>query len=640
MNNEAQYDNLKILIKRVSIKLLNNKNNSDLFLFNRILYKKYKIVILLKSKLALVGVFSQDSTKSFHNLLLIHLYISLINFKGDSINKINNINKYIIDEKKYINAFYNFQQFIEENKGKIKKNQIKNISNVDFLELSIYDKYFLKYCIFHFEKVMEILTKREDIDLSYTKFLNLYIIDINSDQILLDLGAIQNLTNIKYYNNKNLFDEILFHSHQLYKSYIDKYSHKFTKSDSSHRFVKFECTSTYPRLLFIIRFIPILKGIVIVHIYYQKKLSRANNNNSLGINQENRYKEVDLVFGSILNENGGIDLKYVMPKKLNEIEKFCEEFFVTTRNSDMFKLNDPHKQFKYFNYNIINIINDIPIDVVNDDQEKIFEYINNMIKSKFIEEHEKNKNKKINKKKSEKNLAKDDDENINNSYMKKENSLDKIFCIDKKLIYKDLFEFNNDKNIGTIQVNDKNTYSTIKTNNNIIKILRDSENSLNNNNATIKKNKKNNQIKEEKFLSIPSEIKTVTLMSESNLLSKEDEKDENSKNVMIENFSLISEIKKNDSVHMKLIPKYHKKDNLNLKKYKFQDLLNNTSSKNGLSSLQNIKEKSKIIEESESVMMNKEKEKDNSKNLIIKKEDKNDLKIRSRLNLFDNNPEY
>lgn len=239
MNNEAQYDSLKILIKRVSIKLLNNKNNSDLFLFNRILYKKYKIVILLKSKLALVGVFSQDSTKSFHNLLLIHLYISLINFKGDSINKINNINKYIIDEKKYINAFYNFQQFIEENKGKIKKNQIKNISNVDFLELSIYDKYFLKYCIFHFEKVMEILIKREDIDLSYTKFLTLYIIDINSDQILLDLGAIQNLTNIKYYNNKNLFDEILFHSHQLYKSYIDKYSHKFTKSDSSHRFVKF-----------------------------------------------------------------------------------------------------------------------------------------------------------------------------------------------------------------------------------------------------------------------------------------------------------------------------------------------------------------------------------------------------------------
>ena len=620
--NEKEYNNLKVLLKRIIIRLLNKNKNQDLFLFNRFLFNKYKVVILLKSKLAFVGIFSSNSSNGFQNLLLIHLYISLINFKGDSINKINSFNKYLSNIKKDYNIFYNLQQFFEENKEKINKNVFKNISNIDLLELSIYDKYFLKYCILHFEKVFQFLIKREDIDLTYTKFLNLYIIDISSDQLILDLGKMQNSQNSNYYNNKNLFDEIIFHSHQLYESYTEKYNMKFTKSDSSHRFVKFECTSTYPRLLFIIRFIPILKGVIIVHIYYQKKLSRQSNSNNLSINHENRYKEVDLVFGSILNENDGIDLKYVMPKKLAEIEEFCEEFYVTTRNCDMFKLNASKKEFKYFNYNIINIINTMPIDVVNDNLQKIFEYINEKIKNKYMEEIS-NKNKK-NAEKNTININVNNDNNstINNKVNKNE-SLETIFNIDKNAIYKDLFEDNNtDRNIITsIPIIEKNNFSTINTNQNIIKILRESDNIL--------KNKNSNQIREEK--SIPNDIKTITLMSESNLLSKEDNC---SKNIIFDDFSHVSDIKKNDS--SKIRSKYIRKDNINIKKLKFQDLLNISSSKNPFSSLNNIKEKSKIVEESGSDMINKE----NSKNLIIKDDEENRIKKRSKLRLFDKNPEY
>ena len=579
-------------------------------------------MILLKSKLAFVGVFTSNSSGGFQNLLLIHLYISLINFKRDYINKINSLNKCFTNLKNNYNIYYNLQKFIEENKEKINNNAFKNISNIDLLELSIYDKYFLKYCILHFEKVFQILIKREDIDLTYTKFLNLYIIDINSDQLLLDLGKIQNIQNINYYNNKNIFDEIIFHSHQLYESYIEKYNMKFTKNDSSHRFIKFECTSTYPRLLFIIRFVPILKGIIIVHIYYQKKLSRHSNNNNISINNENKCKEVDLVFGSFLNENGGIDLKYVMPKKLIEIEAFCEEFYVTTRNCDMFKLNDSQKEFKYFNYNIINIINTMPIDVVNDNLQKILDYIKEKIKNKYIEEIE---NKNISKKNSENNTI-NDENNKDNIKRDKNESLEKIFNIDKNAIYRDLFEENYmNRNNMSIPINEKNN-STINTNQNIIKILRESDISLNNN--YIMKHKNNNQIKEDK--SFPNEIKTITLMSESNLLSKEDDC---SKNIIIDDFSHVSEIKKENS---KIRSKYIKRDNINIKKIKFQDLLNNSSSKNPFSSLHNIKEKSKIIEESESDMINKE----NSKNLIIKNNDDNRGKIKNKLKLFDQNPEY
>ena len=397
---------------------------------------------------------------------------------------------------------------------------------------------------------------------------------------------------------------------------------KFTKNDSSHRFIKFECTSTYPRLLFIIRFVPILKGIIIVHIYYQKKLSRHSNNNNLSINNENKYKEVDLVFGSFLNENGGIDLKYVMPKKLIEIEAFCEEFYVTTRNCDMFKLNDSQKEFKYFNYNIINIINTMPIDVVNDNLQKILDYIKEKIKNKYMEEIE---NKNISKKNSENNTI-NDENNKDNIKRDKNESLEKIFNIDKNAIYRDLFEENYmNRNNMSIPINEKNN-STINTNQNIIKILRESDISLNNKN--IMKHKNSNQIKEDK--SFPNEIKTITLMSESNLLSKEDDC---SKNIIIDDFSHVSEIKKENS---KIRSKYIKRDNINIKKIKFQDLLNNSSSKNPFSSLHNIKEKSKIIEESESDMINKE----NSKNLIIKNNDDNRGKIKNKLKLFDQNPEY
>jgi len=597
------------------MRLLINNKYFEKFLFNRLFVNNFKIVILLKSKIALVGLFPINSSASFENLLLIHLFISFINFKGDAISKINLINT------NDNNNFYTFNNFIEDNKDKIKNNQFKNITNIDCLEISIYDKYFLKYCIIHFETVLDILTKREDIDLTYTKFINLYIIDINSEQLLFDLNKIQKINNRKYYNDKNLYKEILFHSRQLYQSYIEKYSMRFTKIDSSQRFVKFECTSTYPRLLFVIKFIPVLKGIIIVHIYNKKKLSRITNNNLLSINHENKYKEFDLVFGSFLNENGGMDLKYVMPKKLTEIEKFCEEFFITIRINDMFKLNDPQKEFKYFNYNIIKIINEIPIDIVNNDMQTIFEYINDKIKEKYMEDYEKNK-KKMNKKNSTNNgMNTNDDKKITN----RNESFEKLLIIDKNIIYNDLFRDN-----LTLQISEKkNNFSTIKSNRNIINILREQpEKNLTNN--YIKINNNNTQIKEDK--SKQSEIKTLNLMEDSYLISKDEDC---SNNIMIDNLSLISKIKKNNN-SFKMLSKHYKKDNINLKTLKFQDLLNSSSNKNDFNSIINKKDQSRNIEESESDIINKE----TNKNLIIKKDSEKKGKTKNRLKMFNNESDY
>ena len=293
---DDEYNKLRIMIQKIALNILNvsnndytNKNKEVLFLFNRFIINKYKITIMIKSKIALVGIFSLNSSRGFQNLLLIHLYITLINFKGDSITKLHMINNYINNYNK-VDCF-SFHEFQEEKNEEIINNNIKGVSRMDFLELSLYDNYFLKSCIIHFENVFNILFKKEDINLTFTKFLDLYIIDISSENLLFDFCEIinndlyyNNMFN-KYYKNKNIYKEILFHSHQLIDSYISKYGSRFVKGDTSQRFIKIECTSTYPRILFIIKFIPVLKGIIVVHVYYQSKLSRGNNN--ISINHEN-----------------------------------------------------------------------------------------------------------------------------------------------------------------------------------------------------------------------------------------------------------------------------------------------------------------------------------------------------------------
>ena len=606
-------------------------------MFNYFIINKYKITFLIKSKIALVGLFSFNTSTGYQNLLLIHLFISLINYKGDSLTKLNIINSYIKDKK-----YNTLQEFQEENNDIIINNKIQNVSKGDFLEIFIYDKYFLKSCILHFEKVFEFLTKKEDINLKFTKFLDLYIIDISTDILLFDLNSIlyndinHNNSYYKYYKNKNIFKEILFHSHQLYDSYTSKHGTKFIKGDSSQRFIKVECTSTYPRILFIIKFIPVLKGIIVVHLYYQSKLSRTNNNN-ISINQENKYKEVDLVFGSFFGENGEMDLKYVMPKKLANIEKFMEEFFLTTRNSDLFKLNEPTKEFKYFNYYIIKIINSMPADLLKTSFQNIFEYINDKIKNKYKEEIENNK-KKIRKMFRINNISDDIDKineqsNKNTINIKKSkinhdissiDSIDKIFSIDKQFLYNELFP-NTSIKFSTIQ----NNFSTIKSNNkNIINILRESDSSINNSHNFLRQ--KNTDIKEENNL-IKSNIKTISLLSESNLISKDDvitEKD------ISNDFSLVSAIKKNENNNLFKL-KFIKNENTNLKNVNLQDLLNTSNT------IKNTNTKGKIrnTEESVSDLINVDYNKDyNSTSNIIRKKN---IKIkkgkqRTKLAFFDN----
>lgn len=111
-------------------------------------------------------------------------------------------------------------------------------------------------------------------------------------------------------------------------------------------------------MTFTIKFIPILSGISIIHVYTQNKLSRSTESDSQLISKG--YKEVDILLGSDMRNNTSIEFKYAEPKKLKEIEKFFIEFFVLKTNiSNNFFYTLDKRPLKYFDYELVEITNDI-----------------------------------------------------------------------------------------------------------------------------------------------------------------------------------------------------------------------------------------------------------------------------------------
>ena len=594
-----------------------NKNSNNLleneFIFKNIQNDKIKILFLIKNNNILVGTFPKSSSIDFQRLLLVHIFIALINFKGDFINIVKKINEC---EKYDKNNFINLKIFYKKNVNLATK------ETNDILEILIFEFYFLKSIILHFSKVFSEIFKKEDLNLKTTKFRNLYILDINSLSIILDMTKIQgernNKKNKKYYMFKNLFDEIIYHSRHMYNEYIKENEMKFNSAGSDFRFVKFECTSTYPRLLFIIKFIPILKGIAVIHIYSQKKLSR-NNENNIQSEQGINCKEVDLLFGSFIKDNPNFEFKYGAPKKLDYIEKFLEEFFITGRSGfGIFRLTNLDKKYKYVNYSIIKIINNFLIPNISD-IDKIFNDINKKIEENYEKEQ---------KEKDIKNSEDSESSKYNKTDGSDMKKIDKLFVLSKENIYKDIIN----RNIIINYKNKKNNNNNYINNNNIINTYNKTMISKENNDNYPKtensiKNKVinltnindiNNNLKINDYINNNSERNNL-INNDNKTISLYNSKDNNnyknnksiSKNSKNDNFSMISEVKMNERFEIKdlNIQEKEKKDenkeetkekisdnsSSNEKELKFNELLDLINSSKKINSY--IKENNKIQED-------------------------------------------
>ena len=596
--DSKQYNNYKLLIKNLAHKILinyekikidktnddneklslnNNKNSKDNeFIFKIFQLEKCKILFMIRNSNIFVSTFPIKSSSQFQRLLLIHIFIALVNFKGDSIlamKKFNNYEKY--NETDYINLKY----FYTKNLNLISK-EIN-----DILELLIFENYFLKIIILHFSKVFNELFKKEYLNLNQTRFKNLYILDLNSSSIILDMvkiqGSKEEIHNKKYINNNKLFEEILYHSKNMYNSYISKNEMKYITTDSIYRFVKFECTSTFPRLLFIIKFIPVLKGIAVIHLYYQKKLSRNIENNPL--DQELKYKEIDLLFGSFIKDNQNLEFKYGAPKKLQHIEKFFEEFFITNRNGlELFRTNNNYKKFIYVNYYIINIINSVPVSFnVNIDQ--LFADINKRLDEEYNKEM---KEKREKEKLKEIKIREDNEDNESNDENKNENgdednSYENIFALNKEIFYNEILDI---KNIENIENKDK--IKSFKNMNNMNKKqISNIFSDFIGKSLISEEDKKDNNIENKTFKNTNKKKEINSIMNNENIIYTEENTERKSLiqknngnasiNSEISNFSMISEVKSKERFKIKVINL--KGNHINDKKHNIYN--NNNSSK-------------------------------------------------------------
>ena len=582
-DNKTEYNNYKLIIKNISHTLLiNHSKNDDDFIFKSFQSEKFKTLFLIRNNCILAGAFSPSSNTQYQRLLLIHIFIALINFKGDLFSIFKKFNESQEYDK---NTYTNLKFFYHS-----KKSNLSYKETNDILEVLIFENYFLKSLINHFLKVFNEIFKKEDVNLKQIKLRNVYLLDVNSGKIILDMVKMQggkgNKKNKKYYKYQKLLEEILYHSKNMCNSYIREYEMKFTTEQENFRFVKFECTSTYPRLLFIIKFIPILKGIAIIHLYSQKKLSR-NNENNMQSEQGINYKEVDLLFGSFIRENPDLEFKYGASKKLNYIEKFIQEFFITNRSDNgIFRLNNSDKKYKYVNYSAINIINSCQISSV-DNIDDIFKDFNEKLKENYVEE-------KVDEKKS------------NNDSETKD--LDKLFELKNKSLYSDIFDdFKNINMKNKMNGNIKGENEELISNDDSIK--------ENNNNLNKGKDKDiNENLNINNMMNLNSERKNLIDNDTLSLFnSKDDINIKNNISKLKFESSMISEIKKDQKYEIKIMnnqeqenkeetkrekekentqEKISDKSSINEKEYKFGDLLDLFSVNNEINS--NKKEYNKI----------------------------------------------
>ena len=575
-----------------------DENAGPDFIFNSIQTDIYKILILIKNDFILVGTFPKSCSKQFQKLLLTHIFLGLNNFKGDIGNiskKLNEFETYDSKTFTHIKEFYNSQ------------NGLTTKECNDILEILIFENIFLKTLIVHFTKVFYEIFKKEDLNLKQTKLKNLYIIDVPSSHVILDMVKIQGIKseqkNKKYYKCEKLYEEIIYQSKNMYNNYIKEYNMKYTSADSDFRFVKFECTSTYPRLLFIIRFLPVLKGLAIIHVYSQKKLSRSNDNN-IQMEQGINCKEVDFIFGSFMKGNKNFEFKYGAPKKLEYIEKFMEEFFLTGRSSlGIFKVNNMNKKYKYVNYDIIGIINSFQISKSMTIDEIFINFRN-----KLKQEYEKDKKEK---KENEKEIY---DNASNNSEDKDDDNgknIDKIFSLNKETFYKVLLNIkpedeqskkNKDvKSINLISDNINNRNSNIDENinlNNLVNINSERVNLGEGNTLSLydndKTNKVTNKVQNIENTSMISEVKTKEKF-EIKILNPKKKKQEENKEITNDRIS-------NGSL-------FGKENNIN----EILELISSNSSK--------YSENKKMLENSKESEINENKTNRKNKLALIDKED-------------------
>ena len=181
----------------------------------------------------------------------------------------------------------------------------------------IYETIFLSPIKNHYSLAIREVYRRYTLYINNILYKNFYLINLSNDDIILSLESIFDLNSNGYMEmkipNKLIWQEILYHSHILKEDYIKKNKNIFQIENLQEFYTKIEIKATYPRLIYIIKFLPLLDGLALVYEYSQSKMSRIDGS------EKSSYQEYNIEYGYLFDEDNNF----------------------RTRNDDEFLLNEP-----------------------------------------------------------------------------------------------------------------------------------------------------------------------------------------------------------------------------------------------------------------------------------------------------------
>lgn len=269
----------------------------------------------------------------------------------------------------------------------------KCLENNEELFALIFNEIFLIPLIHNFDNAFKHLEKKIDFILfGNSEYISSMIIDLKSNEILGDIGFLiqkkYKTSFIRFINKKKILKEISFHGEKLKNNYLKSKDKDLEKTENC---IKLEFRTTFPKLLFMVKFFPVLEGIIIVHYFNQYKLSKVQIKNP---NNENHfiydtYKEID-----ISNFNLFSQIEENNQQQISIIEKFFFEYFIILGNNSKETNKTPNEiltyktrdyNLLYMNKEILEKIKDIILEYYKDEKDLLYK-----IKRKIIEENEKN----------------------------------------------------------------------------------------------------------------------------------------------------------------------------------------------------------------------------------------------------------
>ena len=487
-----------------------------------------QILNIKNTDIYLLGAFDKSTHSSIRKIFLLHILLSFLNYMGEKswyikrdfeINR-NESKKSINSEKKIINAYSNKSSIISSDNN----NYLEMNENNDLLYSKIYEYFLLLPLIKFFVLISKNIFIRHNYYNKGALYKNFYLVDLEAGQILFSLENIYGLNNGEHPDrnillNQLIFEELLYQGKFLKKDYIKKYGKILDFIDYQQFYIRLEFKSTHPKLIFILRFLPLLNGILLIQEYEMKTYSIGNDDD-----EEEDHKEIDILVGNSITrdeetENEDEDDEALLinePKFIKEREYFFINFYLSTNSNinNIFYLKN--SQIKYFSEDVLNIINKIInkniSESANINIENILLNINNELYNEYLQiNYKKEKNpilissKKVIYKKIKYNLnnetdiinlelLNEDNTKIINQYQWNCSSLPylkNLFQIEEKYILIILFNYRNDikNNQLTLDLSRLESYSLLDKenidNNNKIK---------NNNNNIISKDEKLSQL--------------------------------------------------------------------------------------------------------------------------------------------------